>query len=325
MFRTISITCIAIACVFTISHFTYAQNVAGTDQSLIAITSDPTFAQPNTPIILTIESSALDLNRSTISWYIDGVLQKDTGKTLVVIAGPTGSSKTVRVVVVAPDGRVGDKQITLAPQSITLIWQANTYTPPFYKGRTLFGNGADLAIQAIPGTNSYNANNLIYTWRKNGTIIADTGGLGANRVVIKNQGEVRPVVVSVEVESSDRMYRAETFVEITPTFPAVRIYENDPLLGIRFEKALSARDTLPRNETGIEVFPYFFSTTNRFLSDLSTTWKINGSTVLTAQDKNSVILQKSEGIRSASVEVLIRNKAKALQLSGASFNLQFPQ
>src|SRR3989344_1173365 len=55
---------------------------------------------------------------------------------------------------------------TTHAQSVDLLWQGETYTPPFYKGKSLWSNQSRITFFAM--TNGLgNPANLSYKWTKN--------------------------------------------------------------------------------------------------------------------------------------------------------------
>ena len=58
--------------------------------------------------------------------------------TFTFTAGSLGKTQKVTVNGVENDGTSITQSISVMPASIDLIWQAHSYTPPFYKGKALF-------------------------------------------------------------------------------------------------------------------------------------------------------------------------------------------
>ncbi len=295
------------------------------DVSSLVLTVNPELPQANQTITVKLDSFATDLNTASIIWYVDGVVTPPdaTRKTITLNSGPYGKTKTIRVVVAGFDGRVFERTILIAPAEISLIWQAETYTPPFYKGKALFTNNADVTLIASPSSGSYSAKNLIFSWTRNGQVIENSGGLGADSVRISNGGLLaKPMVISVKAESSDGMYRAFNTVELNPILPTIRIYEGDTLLGVRFERALQNNRSVVAKETSLQLYPYFFSTPNRFFDNLFIEWSVSGQTTTNTP---SITIQNKQGLTSANINAQARHKKNILQAASTETSITFSE
>src|SRR3990167_10337236 len=69
----------------------------------------------------------------------------------------------------------------LQAEEVDLLWQGNSYVPPFYEGRTLWSSQSRITFLAIPhGAGIGNPANLTYKWTKNGTVLGNINGVGKN-------------------------------------------------------------------------------------------------------------------------------------------------
>jgi len=64
--------------------------------------------------------------------------------------GSLGEKKTVTIKVVSRRGGYLEEKITFQPALVDLMWEANTYTPPFYKGKALTSSKSSITVTAIP-------------------------------------------------------------------------------------------------------------------------------------------------------------------------------
>jgi hypothetical protein len=311
---------------FSFLIFNVVHGQLGTDVSSLVLTVTPERPRANQTVTIKLESYAVNLDSSSIIWYLNDKLAipDSSRKVLTINSGNYGETQTVRVVIVSSGGQTFDKIITINPSEINLLWQSNTYTPPFYKGKALFTVLSDVTFIAMPSSGGYQAKDLIYTWRKDGVNIPDSGGLGANTVNIPSHNFLaQPITIAVEAHSSDYKYSAFDFITLDPGFPKVLIYEKSPLYGVRFEKALQ-NTQVSLDEITMEVYPYFFSTTNRFLENTNVTWRINNSTISEAKDRKSIIIKRN-GTNAMSLDVKINHKDKVLQTSTQKLNLSFTE
>ena len=129
-----------LACVVWVTPV-FGQTLPDTSTELgnvISISTSPKYISPNQSVRVILNSYSFDLNAATMRWYSGGKLVlSGQGKTeLTLTTGDVGEKKTVTVDV-SVNGKNFEKSIELLPESVDLIWQANTYTPPFYEGKAL--------------------------------------------------------------------------------------------------------------------------------------------------------------------------------------------
>lgn len=299
---------------------------ATSDQSPFTFSTDPLYPRANQRVTVSIESYTYDLNRSAIRWYVNGKQQKQgtAEKSITIQTGPLGSRSSVRAIVVSPDGRIADQTYVIIPAEIELVWQANTYTPPFYKGKAIFTNQSDVRVIAIPTLSGYSAKNLIYTWRKDGQIIEGGGTLGKDSIVITGGLILRPFNILVEVESSDGMVHASNDVTFTPDFPVIRAYQNHPTRGILFSQALASAQNVGGADFSVTAIPFFFSTPNPLASNAPITWSVNGVSDDNTRGKPTITIQKTAG-GSATIGIAATHTSKPFQTMKTSFDINFAQ
>ncbi len=110
----------------------------GTFQDKISLQIIPVVPQPGQAINAEVKSLNIDISRLPIVWYINGkVIQQGIGLTKIQTkAAGAGEPFTIRVVVTS-DEKKFEQSMTLTTGSVDLLWQAESYTPPFYKGKAL--------------------------------------------------------------------------------------------------------------------------------------------------------------------------------------------
>ena len=96
--------------------------------------------------------------------------------------------------------------------------------------------------------------------------------------------------------------------------PSVRIYENDPLLGPRFDTALSGTFTMDDTEASFLAVPYFFSKAPGIA------WSISG----TPSGQGPVVTVKSSGSGRGSASIAAAaTGASALETAAANLIISF--
>jgi hypothetical protein len=262
-------------------------------RNAVSITTEPTYPKQNQDFVVSLESYAVDLKVATISFFSNGVLiQKQEGVSKATI--PHNSKKTVvDIIIETQDGRVIEKTTTIVPGSVSLVWKANTYTPPFYKGRALLTEEATLVVSAVPDIydangNKINARDINYTWRVNSKLDQAQSGLGRNTIVINKLYLDPSIRIILTAQSKDRKFGASEYIEVPYTTPVIALYKNDPTQGIDYSNSLS-KITTSEKEMELYAVPYYFGVFTHNASDLAYNWKVNGEK--TTNTKNSVVLR----------------------------------
>lgn len=243
----------------------------------------PENPKPNQTTLVTIESYSIDLNSSKISWYRnEKLISQGVGlKKTPIQTGALGSETTLRIRIDTPT-ETFTKTITLIPASVSINWEARTYTPPFYKGKALFTHQSNVIFVASPNL-MFNGQfipkeNLVYTWTKNGTVLGDQSGYGKYTLSLTGSIISRSLDISVSVQDSKSGVSAFENISLDPKEPEILMYKNDPLYGTQYQKALSGTIPLISNEITLEAIPYYFSTNNTTgFNSLLPTWSINGT------------------------------------------------
>src|SRR3989344_1794163 len=153
----------------------------------LAINLSPSVPGPNETVTAKAESFSTDLNRATLSWYVNGklVAQGLGEKEIEFTTGDIGKTTTVTLSASLSSGQQIQKTLSLVPADVDLILEARSYTHPFYKGRSLPPPNAPITLVAVPhfkstGGQRLSDRNLIYTWRDGVTVLGNLSGTGRN-------------------------------------------------------------------------------------------------------------------------------------------------
>jgi hypothetical protein len=245
-----------------------------------------------------LESYVVDLSRSYIRWSVNGkvVTEGDGEVNAVFETGAFGEATRLSVSALSFDGQALSKTLTLRPAEVMLVWQAYSYTPPFYKGKALFplqGVGTVIAVPAFPdGEGGFMApKELIYTWSEGGNVTSDGSGFGKDAFVVSGRIPIRPLVIGVDVATRDGTLNGRGEITIETIQPVLRLYEDHPLYGLRFERALSGTFTLSGKEIKVAAVPYYFEANRRSAPAISYDWSLNG-TALSRERAPSVTLRR---------------------------------
>ncbi|MEY4440574.1 MAG: hypothetical protein RLY49_200 [Candidatus Parcubacteria bacterium] len=298
----------------------------------ISVDQTPRVPKPGEIVEIRITSYMTDLNKAKITWTQDGkVLVSQTGATVNQVQAPTSGKSTQIVITIEKEkGGTITKTITLNPADVDLLYEAQTYSPPFFKGKSLFTSESVISFIAVPNfvTSAgaqIAAENLIYTWSINGTVQQAISGYGKNTFTTKGSLIERPMKVSVEVSAINSTLKASQELTIKSTKPEVVIYENNPLLGIVYEHAVRGNFLLKRAQVDFEAIPYSFATLGKNSTDLTYAWSINGTKVTSKNPtENYLVLQNTENKDgTAVINVNVKQNQNILQNAFSNLQLDF--
>lgn len=291
----------------------------------ISLILSPSVPTPNTLVTVTLEASGINLNLATIRWSANGqeIAGSTNRRSIQIASGSLGSQTTVRVSIITGE-EIFNESITLSPAEIDILWQGDSYTPPFYKGRSLWGAEGAVTLYAIPHVYSngskLNPSSLNYKWNRNGTVMKASSGIGKNFFTFSDSVLSKPQVITLEVYSGDTV-AARTTMMFTPSKPEVLVYERNPLYGFFFNQEAGNSYLLREREVSFSAFPYFASIKNRFGSLMEYEWRTNTQ----GFEKGNTVTYRTPENSSGSSNISIRayHKEKIWQDSKKSFSIQF--
>ncbi len=267
-----------------------------------SLSVDPQYPAPYSKATITAESNMLDLANAILTLTVSGkqIYQGSVQPTTVTL-GKAGSGVQVTATI-SSGGTTYNQTVTIRPQEVSLIVEPISSAPPLYAGKPSMPIGGSTRIVAV--ANFRNASGgaidpttLSYVWTVDDTQIANSSGVGKSAVIVASPLPYRGRTVSVAITSRDGAFVGGDSLSLSPQEPSVRIYENDPLLGIRFDRALL--DTYAvSTESTLYGAPFSVSITNGapFLQ-----WFVNGTS---AQTGNSITLRPTgSGEGSASLSL----------------------
>ena len=312
-------------------NFVHAQTIPGISDP-VTFSMIPEYPQPNEIITIKAQSYSTDLDKAVFRWTVNGKTYAEGAglKSINVKTGPTGSIMTVSAEVSTSDFGLIRNDISFRPVEISLLWQSDTYVPPFYKGKALHSYNGAFKVTAIPEFfdltgKRIDPKDLIYTWKKNGTVQGDASGLGKDSFVTTQTSYLREGEdIAVDVSSPKDILAGSASITVNPTFPEINFYENSPLYGVVYEKALKRNLNLSQEEITLRAEPFYMSTKTPLNGLLTFDWKMNDASVADFKNKNEITLRKSGTNGGQSyISLVVQNQAKVLQ--GASGNITILQ
>lgn len=204
-------------------------------------------------------------------------------------------------------------------QSVDILWQGETYVPPFYSGKSLWSNQSRITLVAMPQKLG-NPLTLNYRWTKNGTVLGNVSGLGRNSLSFSDTVLSRPQSIGVEILGEERVL-ASAQVTVAPIQSELVVYENNPLYGLLFNRAIGENYKLEEKEVTFTGFPFFFSVKSRLDPSLTYRWRTNVGDGGSGQSETYRIPEGVSG--SSKIDITISNGGSLLQRAGKSFVIQF--
>ena len=302
---------------------------AGLD--LINITTNPKTPGPNEDVTISMNSYAVDLNTATIIWFVNKSPSKQgvAEKTLTVHTGDLGTKTVVDITILGNTGKIS-KQIVIAPAEVDVLWEAQTYTPPFYKGKALPSYKSLVRVTAIPRFNALTSDpsQYYYSWKYN-KIQGAGEGLGKNSIVLPMGWADSKIPVAVTVNLPGTEWNGYKLTNIPGHEAKVVLYEQAPLLGIQFDHALMTNQAAKSgagNTFNVHAVPYYFSTDNLQNGELLYTWNVNRSNIVAGLDPlNITVTKQGKGEESFALSLRVQNPKRILQEGRARTTIVLPE
>ncbi len=309
-----------------INQLDYQSSVNDSD---IDVTLDPESPGAYQPVSIHLDSNTIDLNRYVITWIENGTVKQSAMglRDYQTTSGAYGT--TTNITVQVKTGIVPlQKNITLAPQDATILWEAiDSYVPPFYRGKKLPGYESLIKVSAFPNFSSANSstklNDAVYLWDRNDNRILGVGGYAKDSIIIKQNRLRTSETIAATVSSVDGSTSTQKSVTIPVYNPEIHWYARDQF-GYRRLAAIDNGLRISGGDTSIIAEPYFFSTTNG-PSDLETTWNMNNTTLsLDPSAPNTEIVVRNPGkTGQTNFQISIKNPMTFLQEAAKSISLYF--
>lgn len=303
--------------IFTFAIFNEASAYIETTRNgaLLAKVS-PERPSPGQEVSVSLSGYGYNLNRSEINWVVNNSdLPAAKNKTQHTISmGPAGTITKIEIQVKPDSGGTIIKTLTFYPAEINIVWEANSYTPPFYEGNSLLSADSELTLMALPEFINQNNqlisnNNIEYTWFKNGQKLNSKSGVGQNTLTLDVDRFSNNIDISVSAQTVDSTYEAEKSISIPVFQPQVVVYKVDPLSGPNFNREVKDNVLLTGDQLVLQAEPYFFATQKLTNNNLEFLWNINGKTIKNTGVNSKVLaLQKPDDTSGeAKISVLIKN------------------
>jgi hypothetical protein len=302
----------------------YAQFDTG--EGALSISPNPQYPSPNSTVQLTAESPLLDLPNSDIEWTVNGAAA-GSGQSIQVSVGPLGSATNVSVSV---SGESGDDsaELTLVPTSVDLLWEADSYTPPFYRGRAVPTSGSMIRLFAVPhfvasdGT-TVAPSGVDFTWKLNGGVDEAQSGIGESSASFPAAILYGTDVIEVDAQTPDGSLAGSASVAIQTQAPQLVLYEDNPLFGIMYHEALGSSQNAPESETSFAAVPYFADAASPNDASLAYQWSVNGISIPTDPSDPSEITISASSSQQAQIQLSVSKPSDPFFSASGSWLVSF--
>lgn len=288
----------------------------------------PQSPKPGETVSVTAESFLSDLNKATIAWSVNGkTIERGIGKkSFSFQVGASGETTKLAVWIITNQGEEVYKEYGFNPIGLSLLWEADTYTPPFYKGKPLASYQSRVRAIAVSDTaniaGAFNASTLSYVWKKDGYALSDASGYGRNSYTFTAPRPYEQVKIGVSASPLSGSANSEFLFKLPIASPFILFYEKHPLLGIRYEHPLDEEFTLAGKDVTIAAEPFFFSQERSETPIFSYTWLMNGKTINNF-GRSITLRNETGGKGESSISLGMYGTKKTFQSASQSLRIKF--
>lgn len=286
-----------------------------------SISVSPQYPVPLGTATVSLLPGFVNLANATVSVSADGkTLYSGSARPVAVPLGRAGRVTSVDISV-SSAGSTYRQTVSIRPQDVVLVAEPLSSLPPLYPGGALVapeGKVRVVAVANLAGGSgaSLDPSTLAYVWTVGGVRMANSSGIGKSAIMVASPLPYRATDISVDVMSRDGGLAGGAELSLTAAEPFVRIYENDPLLGIRFERALSGTYTIKGAESAFYAAPFGLPTAG---GGPLLTWFIDGARA----QEGSVITLRPAGKGEGGASLSLVASAGAYASASASVSLLF--
>ncbi len=272
------------------------------------------------------EMYGTEIKDSNFVWKIAGKTFKE-GVGLNKINFTLSEKTKVDLIITTGAGLEIKKSFDFDPKKVIIVWESRTFTPPFYKGKSLYTPESTLILNAInldlinPLTNTYNN----YTWKVDGVVKGDESGVGYSSYV--HQGDILGIeplftvsmvgVTSYKDKQANKSnsYSSEEILQVQTLESQIVTYEKSPLLGVLFNKVVKPLYFLNKNETTLVAYPMHYSLSSSLAGLYE--WYINDAKINSSL--NELSFKKKKDGEQSRLLVKIKNVSSILQTRDTTY------
>ncbi len=293
----------------------------------INIETIPENPAPYSDVTINITSYATDLNKALITWKSgNDTLLSGIGRTKYVFKTGAPNINTAFQISITPAGTFGsvDKSFIIQPSEVEMLWQAiDSYTPPFYKGRSFPSTEGYIRVVAMPntaGVANINNKNMAYYWKINYNSDQDASGYGKDSFTYKNSYLNDIDHVGVAVSTTNGSYTGTGTVDIPMSKPEIIFYKKSPTEGINYNEAISNTVDMTEDEMTLVAEPYFLNNIIN-TNDLVYKWQINNKDINTPRNPYELTIRPESRGGYANINISINSISKLFQSVSKSIKI----
>lgn len=317
-----------VACSFSLQP-THAQSLPGQPNAGSArIVLSPAYPVPGDEVTAEFKAHMIDDATARVVWKQGGEVVQEAigGMEYSFTADKIGTDINLEVTAYEEDGTVTRQTLQQEVGAVTIVWEANVYTPPFYQGRALHSPDSSVTLLALPsvangGGGYLDTNELVFNWHLNGSTNPTQSGLGLRSIQTEAGTPFSALQASVHIARKDGVVIAIDHISIPITHPVVHFYESHPLRGLSLHSALGRSYTMQSAESALVAEPYFMNATTRTDPELSYEWRIGTQRVSTP---GSIVLRpEGQGAGTARVSLEVTHEDAWHQRARAEGTVSF--
>ena len=301
--------CVVLA---TLIFFAYPYHIAHSQTQFEQVSNTanlkmvPTYPEPDSTVVISLDAYTVDTSGATIAWYIDGeeVTASRNERSMQLRLGKIGQTNRVTARVTLISGASFSLKKDITATAVDLVVEADTYVPSFYRGRSLPSVEAQIRVIAVPHLGSaVNPANLSYRWEYEGGLMFGGPVRGKQSIDLVVSPYSGGYVLLTVMDENGAVVAGKTLSIDTGVDPELYFYEESPLRGLSESAITNGTLALIGEETIIHGEPFFLA------KDVSTdnvnfVWRINNEeTVSENADPHTITLRKSGGSGSVRIDL----------------------
>ena len=235
------------------------------DTASFKLSAIPQYPVPYGKVSLSFLSGSIELTSATLTVSANGKdIYRGSVQPVSVTLGKAGSVTNVTAIISA-GGEKYTQTLRIQPQDVALIAEPISFAPPLYPGKPLVPLDGTVRVVAMANLKNVSGKSLdpatlSYAWVVDNMQIANSSGIGKTAIMVASPLQYRSRDVAVSVMSADGSHVGGASLSLSSLEPSIRLYENDPLLGIRFNRALSGAYSIMNAESSLYAAPFSLPT-----------------------------------------------------------------
>lgn len=286
----------------------------------LTVSGSPT---PNTELLITANSKTVDLHNSENSWTVNGE-PVDSGKGLLkykITTGNIGEPLDVVLNAKTPSGIFKGETVIL-PALLDVLWEAQTATPPFYRGKAQPSHQSVIKVFAIPLYSKDLLNEPIsFDWQKgDGATLG--GGIGADSTQALAEWENNYMKVTVKANYNGQKITNTLAVKSIPV--SNLFYRISPLSGIQTHTVFQNEHLYNGIDLSLFAVPFGMSSSKIENNKVLYAWSVNGKSIEQGDTKKSqriTLSREKDQTKSGriSIDLKTQNTSDIMQFSTNGF------